>query len=105
MRHVAIAIPFGNVLIMRKTFCNKRREIMSTITSILEGLEFADTIVLVSSNTKHLQRKTEYVSKNAEQIGLIINKIKNKKMWLAPSHVVITVNHKPLKDVENFTRI
>lgn len=105
MRHVAIAIPYGNVLIMRKTFCNKRREIMSTITSILEGLEFADTIVLVSSNTKHLQRKTEDVSKNAEQIGLIINKIKNKKMWLAPSHVVITVNHKPLKDVENFTRI
>lgn len=58
--------------VMRKTFCNKRREILVTITSILEGLEFADTIVLVLSNSKHLQRTNKDISKYAEQIGLNI---------------------------------
>lgn len=41
--------------VMRKTVSNKRRGIRCTITSILEDLEFADNIALVSSNSDHLQ--------------------------------------------------
>lgn len=70
---------------MRKSFCNKRREILVTITSILEGLEFADTIVLVLSNSKHLQRTNKDISKYAEQIGLNIWSIKLRQNNVASS--------------------
>lgn len=66
--------------VMRKTFCKKRREILVTITSILEGLEFADTIVLVLSNSEHLQRTNKDISKYAEQIGLNIKKFRQNNV-------------------------
>lgn len=82
-------------LVMRKTVGNKRRGIRWTIKSMLEYLEFADDVALISSNSEHLQRKTEDLSKYAKQVGLNINKNKTKTMQLAPSPAVITVtmNH------------
>lgn len=49
--------------VMRRTVDNKRRGIRWTITSMLKYLEFADDIALISSNSEHLQRKTEDLSK------------------------------------------
>lgn len=78
-------------LVMRKTVGNKRRGIRWTIKSMLEYLEFADHVALISSNSEHLQRKTE----DLLQICKTGNKNKTKTMQLAPSPAVITVtmNH------------
>ena len=41
---------------MRKTIGNKRRGIRWTLTSLLEDLDFADDVALVSSTRDQLQR-------------------------------------------------
>ena len=41
---------------MRKTIENKRRGIRWTLTSLLEDLDFADDVALVSSTSDQLQR-------------------------------------------------
>lgn len=89
--------------VMRKTVGNKQRGIRWTITSLLEDLDFADDIALLSNNAEHLQRKTEDLSKYANQVGLKINKKKTKTMQLVPSPTVITLDNEPLDEVDDFT--
>ena len=44
--------------VMRITVGNKRRGIRWTLTSMLEDIDFAEDIALLSSNANHLQKKT-----------------------------------------------
>ena len=44
--------------VMRRTVGNKRKEIRWTLTSMLEDIDFADDIALLSSYANHLQKKT-----------------------------------------------
>ena len=60
--------------VMRRTVGNKRRGIRWTLTSMLEDIDFADDIVLLSSNANHLQKKTNDLNLNAMKIDLKINK-------------------------------
>ena len=62
--------------VMRRTVGNKRRGIRWTLTSMLEDIDFADDIVLLSSNDNHLQKKTNDLNLNAMKIDLKINKKK-----------------------------
>lgn len=71
------------------TVGNKRRGIRWTITSMLEDLEFADDIALISSNSGYMQRKTVDPSKYAKQVELNIYKKNTKTL----SPVVKTVEH------------
>ena len=66
----------------KKTIGNKRRGIRWTLTSLLEDLDFADDVALVSSTRGQLQRKTSDLSLAASQLGLNISRKKTKTIQL-----------------------
>ena len=89
--------------VMRKTTGNKRRGIRWTLTSLLEDIDFADDIALLSSTAEHLQRKTNDLVKVAEQVGLKISKKKTKTMQLNSTPSIITLENEAVEEVDEFT--
>ena len=69
--------------IMRKTTAEKRREIGWNLTTVLEDLDFADDIALLSSKFKDLGVKTRRLTEEAaivdkEGVGSQRNKEENQ---------------------------
>ena len=89
--------------IMRKTIDNKRRGIRWTLTSLLEDLDFADDLTLVSSTRDQLQRKTSDLSVTAKQLGLNISRKKTKTMQLTDTPLPVELENEDLEEVEEFT--
>ena len=89
--------------IMRKTVGNKRRGIRWTLTSLLEDLDFADDVALVSSTRDQLQRKTSDLSLAANQLGLNISRKKTKTMQLTETPLPVELENENLEEVEEFT--
>ncbi|KAL9960878.1 hypothetical protein ACROYT_G034384 [Oculina patagonica] len=88
---------------MRKTIGNKRRGIRWTRTSLLEDLDFADDVALVSSTRDQLQRKTSDLSVAAKQLGLNISRNKTKTMQLSDTPLPVELENEDLVVVEEFT--
>ena len=89
--------------IMRKTTADKHQGIQWTLSSQLEDLDFADDLAILSTNAKHLQHKTDRLTRYALQAGLIVNITKTKVMSINTStHTCINVNSEPLENVDNF---
>ena len=65
---------------MRRTTERHRNGIRWNFTSMLEDLDFADDIVLVSSKNEHIQNKTNRLVHNAGRLGLKLNAQKCKVM-------------------------
>ena len=65
---------------MRRTTERHRNGIRWNFTSMLEDLDFADDIVLVSSKYEHIQNKTNRLVHNAGRLGLKLNAQKCKVM-------------------------
>ena len=65
---------------VRRTTKMHRNGIRWNFTSMLEDLDFADDIVLVSSKYEHIQNKTNRLVHNAGRLGLKLNAQKCKVM-------------------------
>lgn len=89
--------------IMRRTIDNKRRGIRWTLTSLLEDLDFADDVALVSSTRDQLQRKTSAdLLLAAIQLGLNIRRKKTKTMQLTDTPLPVELENEDLEEVKEF---
>ena len=70
---------------------------------MIEDIDFADDISLLSSNANHLQKKTNDLNLNARKIGLKTNKKKTKTMQFVQSPPQITLEYEILEEVNEFT--
>ena len=66
--------------IMKETTLEKKRGIRWTLTSVLEDLDYADDVGLLSSKHKDLQDKTTKMKEVSEMLGLRVNKKKTMGM-------------------------
>ena len=71
---------------------------------MLEDLDFADDLALLSSSMKHLQSKTDSLIENAAKVGLKLN-TKTCKMMIANSKndEKLKVGDNEIEEVERFT--
>ena len=72
--------------VMRKATEDDKRGIRWKINSILEDLEFADDIALLSHTFQHTQQKTNRLSQYAKYIGLNISETKTEIMTINVSN-------------------
>lgn len=90
--------------ILRTTTEGKQNGIQWTITTMLEDLDFADDIALLSHNHKQMQEKTDLMDTTSRNIGLRINKNKTKVLRVqTANNNAVTVSGEPLEDVNSFT--
>ena len=86
---------------------NGNRGIRWTLTSILEDLDYADDIGLVSNRHKDMQEKMDKLTTTAPQIGLKLNTAKTKLMRInnkTDNPIIINNinNSDALEDVQDF---
>jgi len=72
--------------VILKTIENKRRGISWTLTSLLEDLDFANDVALLSSVRDQLQRIRLDLLPAVKQLDLNISRKKNKTMQLRIQH-------------------
>ena len=96
--------------VMRKVTADKRRRIRWNFTSLLEDLDFADDIALLSSKFSDLHEKTGRLAEEAARVGLKLNarKCETLRTDCASSREKIVVDGKEVDgkevdDVEEFT--
>ena len=90
--------------VMRKTTENARTGIRWDFTSLLEDLDFADDIALLSSSMNHIQQKTTKLEENAEKVGLKLNSSKCKVMKAnSKSNDKLNVRQDEVEEVDKFT--
>ena len=89
---------------MRKTTADKRRGIRWNFTTVLEDLDFADDIALLSSKISDLQEKTGRLAEEAARVGLKLNarKCKTLRTEFALSSEGVVVNGEKVDNVEEF---
>ena len=89
--------------IMIKTTGRRRTGIQWSLTSILEDLDYADDLGLLSSRHQDIQEKTENLATAAIKVGLKINEQKTQVLRKnARTDESIHVNGKTLEDVQEF---
>ena len=90
--------------IMRKTTADKRRGIRWNFTTVLEDLDFADDIALLSSRFNDLHEKTRRLTEKAARVGLQLNarKCKTPRTEYASNRESIVVNGEEVEDVGEF---
>ena len=89
--------------IMRNVTEDKARGLRWKFTSVLEDLDYADDIALLSSTFQHIQEKTCKLSDVAAHTGLKINSKKTKIMRLNNKcHDNVSVNNKDIEEVDKF---
>ena len=90
--------------VMRNTISDKSRGIQWTLFNILEDLDFADDIALLSSKQVHMQEKTTRLCHYASQLGLQINTKKTEELRInTPLTNPIKINGENLNAVQDFT--
>lgn len=90
--------------LMRNVTEGRRQGIQWTLTTVLEDLDYADDLGLLSSRHQDIQQKTETLSEIANTIGLRVNTKKTQVMRKnARNTDPITVNGRQLENVEEFT--
>ncbi|KAI0234485.1 hypothetical protein LSAT2_015232, partial [Lamellibrachia satsuma] len=93
--------------LMIETTKNGNSGIRWTLTSILEDLDYADNIGLLSNRHKDMQEKMDKLTRTAPQIGLKLNTTKTKLMRINnKTDNPITINNinnsEALEDVQDF---
>ena len=80
---------------MKRTTAENKRGIQWTLNSVLEDLDFADNIALLSSRHSDIQEKMNQLASRASHIGMKVNVGKTKLMMLnTTSNQPITHNWK-----------
>ena len=88
---------------MNRTTEGRRTGIRWKLTSVLEALDFADDIALLSSRHVDIEDKTSRLVEEAARVGLKINTKKSKVMRRnARNDQRIKVNDEHVDDVEEF---
>ena len=87
---------------MKRTTAVKRRGIRWNFTTVLEDLEFADDIALLSSRLNDLHEKTGRLTEEAARVGLKLNvrKCKTLRTEYASNRERIAVNAEEVEDGE-----
>ena len=89
---------------MNNTTEKRKNGIQWTITTMLDDLDFADDIALLSHNHNQMQEKTDIMNTVSKNIGLKINRNKTKVIRiLTANNNEISVDGEPLEDVSSFT--
>ena len=89
--------------VMKETTKDRKRGIRWTLTSVLEDLDYADDVGLLSSCYKDMQEKTTRMKETSELIGLKVNKKKTKVMKInSKKNDPIRIDDHELEDVEEF---
>ncbi|XP_071153457.1 uncharacterized protein [Mytilus edulis] len=90
--------------VMRQTTADIPRGIRWRTFTILEDLDFADDIAMLSHTHQHIQEKSSRIEKYAGQIGLKINTKKTEVMSLNTNNPApIIINGKSLPQTDTFT--
>ena len=89
---------------MRETTADKRRGIWWHFTTVLEDLDFANDIALMSSKISDLQEKIRRLAEEAARVGLKLNSrnCKTLRTEFAHSSKDVVVNGEEVEDVEEF---
>ncbi|KAL9966528.1 hypothetical protein ACROYT_G024615 [Oculina patagonica] len=108
LKQGCILSPFLFVLeidwIIKQVTSNRRRGIRWTLTSILEDLDYADDIVLLSHRNQDMQAKTNNLATTAGSLGLKISTKKTSHLRMnSKTSEAIMLNGKAVKEVEHFT--
>ena len=89
---------------MRQTTQNAQHGKQWSIFSLLEDLDYADDIALLSTTANHLQKKAQMLTKNAKKTGLQINHKKTKVMCMSlKERPQIKMDEEELEVVTDFT--
>ena len=89
--------------VMRKTN-NQPRGLNFGILGVLEDLDFADDLAMLSTTTEHLQIKTDRLVMFAKQVGLFVNIKKTEVMNISKeTSQPIKIEGSDLKQVNKFT--
>ena len=89
---------------MNRTTADKKRGIKWTLNSVLEDLDFAGDVGLLSSRHSDIQEKMDRLTSLARQIGMKVNVGKTKLMRLNTTiNQSNTVNNQQLEEVDEFT--
>ena len=89
---------------MKRTTADKKRGIQCKLNSVLEDLDFADDVGLLSSRHSDIQEKMDGLTSFASHIGMKVNVGKTKLFRLnTTSNQSVTVNKQQLEEVDEFT--
>ena len=89
---------------MRQTTQNAQHGIQWTLFSLLDDIDYADNIALLSTTANHLQKKAQLRSENVMKTRLQINKKKTKVMCMnLKERPQIKIDEKKLEVVTDFT--
>jgi hypothetical protein len=90
--------------VMRRTVEGERTGLRWNLTTMLEDLDFADDIALLSSTMNHLQQKTTRLESNAARVGLKLNAKKCKILKVnSRSNNKLRAGESEVEEVESFT--
>ena len=91
--------------VMRKATADKRRGIMWNFSTVLEDLDFADDIAILSPKFSDLHEKTGRLAEEAARVGLKLNarNCKTLRTECASSREKIVVDGEEVDGVKEFT--
>ena len=89
--------------IMRNVTDGRRQGLQWTLTSVLEDLDYADDLGLLSHRHQNIQQKTDLLNTTASTIGLRVNAKKTQVLRLNSNNSEpISIEGRPLENVEEF---
>ena len=90
--------------ILQQTTHGNRQGIQWSLSSILEDIDYADDIALLSSRHQDIQTKTSSLNEIASTIGLRVNRQKTKIMRNNKTiNTPVTIDEEEIEDVKEFT--
>ena len=90
---------------MTKTVENDNNGIRWNFTTVLEDIDVADDLALLSLSTKtHIQKKVDRLNKHSKAIGMKTSIKKTKLMrYNAKDQTPVSIDGKDVEDVDSFT--
>ena len=90
--------------IMTKTVENDNNGIRWNFTTVLEDIDFADDLALLSSTKTHIQKKVDRLNKHSKVIGMKTSIKKTKLVrYNAKDQTPVSIDGKDVEDVDSFT--
>ena len=89
--------------VMRRTVAHAGTDIRWKMTTMLEDLDFADDLALISSTFTQIQKKIDHLNRKGKGTGLKISTTKTKLMRMnANNNSAVVVDGQQVKDVDSF---